>query len=55
VPGRDFGKTIEVLSGVSADDNVVLNPSDSLVDGAAVRIATPPANKAPAQGEGKTS
>lgn len=55
VPGRDFGKTIEVLSGVTADDNVVLNPSDSLVDGAAVRIAPPPPNKAPAQGEGKTS
>ena len=43
VQGRDFGNTIEVLSGLAADDVVILNPSDSLTDGAPVRIATPPA------------
>jgi RND family efflux transporter MFP subunit len=40
--GRDFGSTIEVLDGITADDNVVLNPPDSLADGVQVRIAQPP-------------
>jgi len=35
--GRDFGATIEVLDGLNANDVVVLNPPDSLVDGATVR------------------
>jgi RND family efflux transporter MFP subunit len=43
VQGRDFGNTIEVLSGLQADEVVILNPPDSLTDGAAVRIA--PASK----------
>jgi RND family efflux transporter MFP subunit len=38
VPGRDFGATIEVLSGIDANDVVVLNPPDSIVDGTPVRI-----------------
>jgi RND family efflux transporter MFP subunit len=37
--GRDFGATVEILSGVSASDRVILNPSDSLADGAIVRVA----------------
>jgi RND family efflux transporter MFP subunit len=37
--GRDFGRTLEVLSGVGPDDRVILNPSDSLSEGAVVRIA----------------
>ncbi len=41
VQGRDFGNTIEVLSGIDADDVVVLNPPDSLTDGILVRIAPP--------------
>jgi len=55
VPGRDFGKSIEVVSGLAADDNVVLNPPDSLIDGAAVRIAPPPKPVSQAQGERKAS
>lgn len=39
--GRDFGTTVEVLSGLSHDEQVVINPPDSLSDGAAVRIAPP--------------
>jgi RND family efflux transporter MFP subunit len=39
--GRDFGQTMEVLSGVQPDDRVILNPSDSLVNGAVVRIGNP--------------
>lgn len=55
VPGRDFGKSIEVLSGITAEDQVVLNPPDSLSDGAEVRIAPPPKPSAKAQSEKKTS
>ena len=36
--GRDFGQTIEVLAGVSAQERVIVNPSDSLVGGATVSI-----------------
>jgi RND family efflux transporter MFP subunit len=45
VQGRDFGNTIEVLSGIEADDRVVVNPPDSITDGASVRIVEPPAEK----------
>jgi RND family efflux transporter MFP subunit len=39
VQGRDFGNTIEVLSGLAPNDTVVLNPPDSITDGVEVRIA----------------
>jgi RND family efflux transporter MFP subunit len=38
VVGRDFGVTIEVLSGLPDDAAVILNPPDSLVEGEAVRV-----------------
>lgn len=41
VQGRDFGNTIEILSGLAADDTVILNPPDSLIDGVPVRIVSP--------------
>ena len=40
--GRDFGQKVEVLSGVSSSDQVIVNPSDSLVSGTTVRIAEAP-------------
>lgn len=51
VQGRDFGSTIEVLSGIEADDNVVVNPPDSIIDGVAVRIASPPPDQAKDKGK----
>jgi hypothetical protein len=42
VQGRDFGNTIEILSGVEPDEVVILNPPDSLTDGVLVRISAPP-------------
>ncbi len=39
---RDYGKTIEVGSGLAANDRVIINPSDGLVDGDEVRIAKNP-------------
>jgi RND family efflux transporter MFP subunit len=38
--GRDYGNSVEVVSGLSETDAVIINPSDSLTDGAAVRIRT---------------
>lgn len=39
--GRDLGSSVEVLSGITADDAVVVNPPDSLEQGQQVRIVTP--------------
>lgn len=38
--GRDFGATVEVLSGLSGQESIVINPPDSLQDGEAVRVVT---------------
>jgi hypothetical protein len=35
--GHDYGDTVEVTAGLTRTDQVVLNPSDSLVSGIAVR------------------
>ncbi len=40
-PGRDFGSTIEIISGLSAEDAIVANPPDSLIEGERVRVVTP--------------
>jgi hypothetical protein len=37
-PGHDFGAEIEIVAGLKADDQVVMNPPDSLVTGQAVQI-----------------
>jgi RND family efflux transporter MFP subunit len=39
--GRDYGKTVEIISGLSAGDQLVINPPDSLHDGQEVRVVTP--------------
>jgi multidrug efflux pump subunit AcrA (membrane-fusion protein) len=36
--GRDLGTKLEVLDGLEEDDQVVVNPSDSLADGQKVRV-----------------
>jgi RND family efflux transporter MFP subunit len=38
VIGRDYGNTLEVLSGLKADDWIVLNPADSLEDNQKVNV-----------------
>jgi RND family efflux transporter MFP subunit len=40
--GRDFGKTVEVVSGITTDDKVINYPADSLTAGMAVRVAQAP-------------
>jgi multidrug efflux pump subunit AcrA (membrane-fusion protein) len=37
--GRDLGASVEVLSGIGANDKIIINPSDSLIGGAHVRMA----------------
>jgi RND family efflux transporter MFP subunit len=37
--GRDFGNTVEIISGLEPADAVVVSPSDSLENGQVVRIA----------------
>jgi len=39
IEGRDFGQTIEIVSGLTTSDRVILNPSDSLIGGIKVRVA----------------
>jgi len=40
--GRDFGSSIEVLEGIDAADDIVINPPDSITDGALVHVVTQP-------------
>ncbi len=43
--GRNFGQTVEVLSGVNANDRVVSNPSESLTAGTFVSVVETVKNK----------
>jgi multidrug efflux pump subunit AcrA (membrane-fusion protein) len=37
--GRDYGEKVEILSGLRPTDEVIVDPSDSLISGTVVRIA----------------
>ncbi len=39
--GRDFGTTVEILSGLKPNQGVIANPPDSLTDGEKVRVVAP--------------
>jgi hypothetical protein len=45
--GRDYGTTVEVVSGLTGSDWIILNPADALEDGQAVHVqkTTAPAEK----------
>jgi RND family efflux transporter MFP subunit len=45
--GRDFGTTLEVVQGLSAQDWIVVNPADSLEDGVHVNVKELPQNNQP--------
>jgi len=38
-PGRDFGDTIEIISGLRGNESVIVSPPDSVVNGEKVQIA----------------
>jgi len=44
--GRDYGTSVEVVSGLQPTDTVIVNPSDSLIGGTAVQVNAPPAQAA---------
>ena len=41
--GRDYGNTVEIVSGLQPTDAVIVDPSDSLVAGMSVRLSNKPA------------
>ncbi|MDE3154618.1 MAG: efflux RND transporter periplasmic adaptor subunit [Acidobacteriota bacterium] len=45
-PGRDFGTSMEILSGLTGHESIVINPPDSIQDGQRVRVAAPGATAA---------
>lgn len=45
--GRDYGDKIEVVAGLTASDEVILDPSDSLISGSPVRTDAPAPAGAP--------
>jgi len=46
--GREFGQTLEILSGLTSTDRIVLNPADSVSDGDPVEVVPQPAPSTPA-------
>ena len=44
--GHDFGNTVEVISGLTTSDALISDPSDSLFNGAEVRVEEPAASEA---------
>jgi len=54
--GRDYGNEVEVVSGLKQQDQVIVNPPDSLVDGEELRIVPPGGSEQPSSPEAaKTS
>lgn len=47
--GEDDGATVEVISGLNANDRVIQDPPDSIIEGEKLHVEAPPA-----QGEGGT-
>jgi RND family efflux transporter MFP subunit len=41
--GRDYGNTVEIVSGLQPTDAIIVDPSDSLVTGLPVRLGNKPA------------
>jgi RND family efflux transporter MFP subunit len=44
--GRDYGSSVEVVSGLQPTDSIIINPSDSLISGTIVQVNHPPAQAA---------
>jgi RND family efflux transporter MFP subunit len=38
IPGHDFGNQIEIVSGLKPDDQIIINPPDSILQGQQVQI-----------------
>jgi multidrug efflux pump subunit AcrA (membrane-fusion protein) len=36
--GRDYGERVEILSGLQSNDEIIVDPSDSMITGTPVQI-----------------
>ena len=45
--GRDFGKNLEIVEGLSGNESLVVNPSTDLVEGMKVEVAKDDKNGGP--------
>jgi RND family efflux transporter MFP subunit len=45
--GHDYGSTVEVMSSLTADDAVIIDPSDSILDGSPVQVTEPTQKESP--------
>ena len=41
--GIDYGQYVEILTGVNAEDQIIINPPDNIADGQRVIVEAPPA------------
>jgi hypothetical protein len=48
-PGRDYGVELEILGGLKAGEEVAVDPSDAVQEGALVQIAAPNSSQEKAQ------
>jgi multidrug efflux pump subunit AcrA (membrane-fusion protein) len=39
VLGTDYGTRVSIVSGLTGDERVIINPPDSIIDGTAVRVS----------------
>lgn len=53
--GHDYGTEVEVVSGLTGNESIIVNPPDSIVSGQQVRIASPAAGGTQAAGSRTTS
>jgi len=52
--GRDYGTNLEILGGVNANEQIIVNPADSLEEGQQVNIAPTPGPAAPSSAAGQS-
>jgi len=48
--GQDDGRTVQVITGLNKDDQIIQDPPDSLIDGEKVHVLTPEEVKTASQG-----
>jgi len=53
--GRDDGRTVEIVSGITASDRVITSPPDSLIDGETVRVVEPQHDGEPGETPGPSA
>jgi RND family efflux transporter MFP subunit len=48
--GHDYGTEVEVVSGLTGNESIIVNPPDSIVSGQQVRVVNPPGAEAQPRG-----